>query len=210
MSTTLERLDKLEQNLKGLLDRIGSDAGQAMTSAATVAEQKAELAATRVLALEQAMAALTKTLAAVTWGLHNQKILDQSIIIGRIRDTDDQGDREKVQSMLKDGLISKAAAVGPIGITVVSQNLLDTTDPIKSKMIRSYSIIESPSPFVNPQLIKDLQGRKVGDTLPAGRGKDGVYTMTIIEIYDYVLPKEVEKKGEDQASPEPAAPAAAT
>lgn len=198
--TTLERLESVEQNVEKLLEHVGSNAGVKLHESVNAANQMSELAAQRMLALEQTVAALAKTIAATIKSLHVGGLLDQASIMGNIRHMDDEADQEKLTKLLNMKALTEAAVVSPTSIVVVAQNYIDTTNPSKSRMIRACSLVELPMPMINPQLRKDLQGRKVGETLPAGKDDNGVYTMTIQKIYNIVEPKQGTQPGEDPAA----------
>jgi hypothetical protein len=206
--STLDRIEKIEQDIKKLAEEVKSFSESKLQEGVQAANQVAEIAAQRVLALEQASAALGKTMAGLVKELHLTGVIDQEKIMDHIRDIDDGGDKEKIQSLLKAKCIARGDVVTPESLVVTSNSFINSKDPTKSGVRRQYCLVELPLPVVSPQLRKDLTGRKIGDAVPVSKTDSGVLVMTIKEIYNVLLPAEVVNSGEETEQETPPAPAA--
>jgi hypothetical protein len=200
MLTTIERLEQTEKDLKTVLEKFAVLEESNIVAGVENAQQLAELAAQRMLGVEQSAAALAKTLTGLTKALINKAVVTGEDIMGHIQKIDDDGDRDKINGLIQIKAIAKTDSVGPEDLVVTAQNYINTADPTKSKSVREYSLIELPLPTINQQLKKDLVGRKVGDTIHAGSNDKGVYVLTIREIYRILLPPTGEKTGESTTS----------
>lgn len=199
MASTLERLEEAEKSIKTLLEKVGTLDQKAIDEGIGHAKELAELAAQRMLGVEQAAAALGKTLTALTKTLVVKKVLTGDEIMSHIQKIDDDGDRDKITQLLQMKAIEKTTSVGPEDLVVTAQNFISLTDPNQSKSIREYCLIELPQPTIHPTLRKDLTSRKIGDTIQAGKNEKGVYTLTVREIYRIVPPPAGTQTGENQS-----------
>lgn len=190
--STMERIDNLEKDLTdttNLVTRI-TDSSNQLLGAYQVSIQK-------LTALEQSLASLAKTLAAVSVVLINNGVIKSEDVMVQLRQSEDKDQQDRVHSLLKDGVIKSEDVIGPDSLVSVSQKVVDTADG-KVNVISNYTFFSVNHPSVKEDLKVKLLGKKVGETV---EGKvDGSKTELIMvkEIYSVV---EKEIKGEETQEP---------
>ena len=175
--STFERIEMLERNV-----------GRAIKSVVN-SDQMSQQALQQVLSLEQSYAALAKTLSAIASELEATKVLDGMAVMRRIKESDENEDRQRVQAMLDEKVIQATEVVTNTSLVVVKQACLEVgSQGSRSVDVTSYRIIEIPSAFVPQETRQLLLDRRVGDTVEVKRDdRDGIVTVltaTVLEVYE--------------------------
>jgi len=183
MSTTLERIEKLEQTLEDLKKSTGMSTGTVQQLIGVYGQimQKVSL-------LEQSISSLAKTLAAMSSVLVSSGTLQSDSVMDKIRDMDDKEQEAKVKAMLDAGNIKEEVVVSEGCLLAVIQNVI-FTDSGKVKNVSNYSLFSIDNPAIDKEASKALLGKKVGDTVDfLSNTKDSTKkeVITIKAIFSFV------------------------
>ena len=175
--SSIERIESLEHNLDLIKKQLVSTDGMAQHAVQTS------------MAIEQTIMSLAKTVSAVVTELQENKIIDSSAVMRRIRKSDEASDRERVNAMVEQKVIKVTDVVTAASLVVVKQGALEISPQgSRSVDITDYRTIEMPSNMVNDDTRKILLDKKVGETVEVKRdvseGITTVLTVTILEVYE--------------------------
>ena len=175
--SSIERIESLEHNLDVVKKMVASADGMAQHAVQTS------------MAIEQTIMSLAKTVSAVVTELQENKIIDSSAVMRRIRKSDEASDRERVKAMVDQKVIKATDVVTSGSLVVIKQGALEiSSQGSRSVDITDYRTIEMPSTLVNDDTRKILLDKKVGETVEVKRdvteGITTVLTATILEVYE--------------------------
>lgn len=138
---------------------------------------------TRLMGLEQSSAALSKTIACVVSELSDTKVLDQVAVMTRMRKSDEEAEKSRVQQLLSLKVVKESEETVKDSMIVVAQNFTDKDG--KTDVIAEYRTYELSSPELSEEERQKYVGRRVGDVVELNL-EDGVLKTTILQVYDYV------------------------
>lgn len=174
--TTLERLEKIEQDVKSLLVAMGSLGSstqqpdknwserleQAINSQLQQVHTFNQLVAQRQMALEQTVTSLAKTLSCTVDELESTGSITGEAVMTRLRVLDESSEKNRIDQMVKLNLIKESLLTTDESIIVISQKLLENGT---EKTIADFRVIEMPS-NLTPQDVKTMfLGKTVGDSV---------------------------------------------
>ncbi len=180
--TALERIEALEKKVQEL------EANTANT--ATFAERAIQ----NVSALGQSQSAFGKTLTALISILTEKGTVDSDAILTKIREIDDRSERERVEHMVRNGVLVSSEVSNAESIVVVKQIFVPSANPEKPVELSNFRAVELFSPEMPPQLRDQLVDKKVGDTITT-KSKEGDFLNTFVAIYN-IAPEKAGGEGE--------------
>lgn len=187
MSSTLERIQKLEEQMAQVVARLSNP------------DPMIQMLMNKSIGIEQSVAAMGKTLSAVSEELTENGVMDGASVMARLRRGEDDANRQNVKTLLDQDVIESTDVVSPVSVVVLEQKIINTKTG-EATLISSYNLIGMNSPITSPVWKDSLLGKSVGDTVKGIDGNDEEEILTVKEIY--VL-KERDVEGEE----EPEAPA---
>jgi hypothetical protein len=174
-----------ETKTAGALERLEA-CEAALTSLKQIAQRDStafQYITQKLVLIEQSLAGVAKTLAAVTEELMEKGLVNNDAIMSRIRKIDDHQEQHRIESLKQGGVVVPGASVQPSSLVVLTQKLLAADG--KVEVYSEYRTLEMPS--VNPQesVYLNALGKKVGDqfTLEGQNSGDNMI-FTIKEIYE--------------------------
>lgn len=181
--STLEKIERLEKEVAELK----------VTTANNQQQQLLELVAQKQLALEASLSSLVKTVHGLVSTLQTKNIISGKDIMASILALDEQNDRERINGALESGVIKEVETVSSNSIVVTSQSKMSLSQPENNDELTSFFVLEMNSPSIPKQIKDDLNGRKVGDTIPLDKNEDSVVMASVKAIYELV---DLQKAGE--------------
>jgi len=184
----LERLESLEAELGTTKERIGQF------------EQSFSFLAQRLMSMEQTIASVAKTMAALITELEEAKVITDKGVMSKIRKMDDEASQGRVTELVKANIIKSTETVDATSLVVVTQHILELNGNLEE--ISGYRIVEMPGQNTPEEVRQDFLGKKIGDKVEMPSGStDRTVIVTVKEIYNVV---EGERQGEaaDGAQPD--------
>ncbi len=226
--TTLERLEKVEAELKALTTLLGAVAqskqetsgvkdsvtqlqegfGQIVKHMNSRFEQLfnfCQALAQREMSAEQSATSLGKTIHALVSELESQKLINSDNVMTRIRRMDEESEKARISQMVQLKVIQESEEVKNESIFVVSQKHVSKEG--KEEVVAEFRVIEMPSQLTNEQVKSLFLGKKVGETveetLKDGEGQvEGTLLSKVEQVYELTQKAEVggEVAGQEAAS----------
>lgn len=165
--SVLKRVEKLEVALSQLESELSD---------------RTSFLANKLTGLEQAVASMGKTLAALSDELTSTKALDSKAVLTRLRDAEDNNARRQVDSLLTSGYLEESlGSVEHDSLVVVghSLNLLDGTRDVTS----NFTIISMLSGAADPKLKELLLGKNSGDVFKGEEDENGYEEFKIVHVF---------------------------
>jgi hypothetical protein len=153
---------------------------------------------TRQMALEQSLASLSKTAAAMVAELSETKVLNQEAVMLRMRKSDEELDKQRVEKMIEQKVLKEAETITNDSFIVVSQEF--TYADGKVDVVAEFRSYDMTNPELDEDTKKNYVGKRKNDTVELNL-EDGVLRTTVLQVYDYVQVY-AESNGEDQAKDE--------
>lgn len=186
MSSTLERIKKLEESMEQVVNKITSP------------DPMLQMTMNKTIGIEQSVAAMGKTLAAVTEELSETGVLNSASVMARLRKAEDQSARDNIKALFTQNIIEESEVVDEASLVAVEQKILNT-ETGESTVISSYNLVGMRSPITNPVWKDSLLGKTVGDTV---KGVDGTSEQEILTVLEVWAVQEREVEGEPQVPPQ--------
>jgi hypothetical protein len=191
--TTLERLEKLEQELKMLTTVLASvPKMQGTTGDVKLIETMNlqlqqvhsfnQLIVQRQMSLEQTLTSLAKTISCTVDELESKQVISGNDVMVRLRKLDENAERNRIQQMIQLKLIKPASFVTEESIIVLSQKVVRGE---QEEIVAEYRVIELPAKLTPKELIADFVGKVVGDVLEQTHEQETLISK-IENIYDIV------------------------
>lgn len=188
---------QMNQGVKNLIDIINKRTGDLA--------QVDNIIITRQMSLEQSLASLSKTCAAMVQELSETKVLNQQNVMERIRKSEEESDKARVDKMVSQKVLSAIDEVKADSLLVVAQTFVPKNgDPVD--VVSEYRSSDLSSPEIDEETRKTYVGKRAGDVVELNLD-DGVLKTTVLQIYDYVKVY-AESKGEDAPKDEAQQPEA--
>lgn len=190
--TTLERLEKIEQEVKAIATVIGSMSGlhqnkevitkieQSVNSQMQQIHNFNQILVQRQMSLEQTLTSLAKTISCTVDELERNNLISGQAVMARIRKMDENSERKRMEQMVQLQVIKEANVVTPESIVVVSQKVSNGTE---EEVVSEYRVLELPSQLTSQEIKDALVGKQVGETLESKDGNDTLYT-TIEKVFE--------------------------
>lgn len=175
---------QINQAIKNVVDGINKRTGDL--------SQMDNLIITRQMTLEQSLASLSKTCAAMVAELSETKVLDQDSVLARLRKSDEAADKARVEKLIEQKVLKASDAIEKTSLLVVSQTFTYTDGKVDT--IAEYRSIDLASPDIDEETRKNYIGKREKDVVELNL-KDGILKTTILQVYDYVQVY-AESKGE--------------
>jgi hypothetical protein len=137
----------------------------------------------RLMGLEQAHAAISKTISAVVSELSDSGNLDQNSVMTRLRKSDEAADKARIDQMLQLGVIAESNTVNSDSLITVSQTF--TPEGKESTVIAEYRSYELASELLDETAREKYVGKNVGDVVEIDVD-GGKLSTTIIGSYSLV------------------------
>jgi hypothetical protein len=183
--TTLERIEKIEQEVKTLAGVLGSLSGlQQNKELLTKMEDSIngqmqqihnfnQIIVQRQMSLEQTLTSLAKTLSCTVDELESNSVISGQSVMTRIRKMDENSEKRRIEQMIQLQVIKESNTVTPESIVVVSQKVSDGS---KEEVVSEYRVLELPS-HLTPQEVKEaLVGKSTGDVLESKDNSETLFT----------------------------------
>lgn len=154
---------------------------------------------TRQMALEQSLASLSKTCAAMVAEMVDTKVLDQGNVMTRIRRSEEDADKERISKMIEQKVLKEAESAKADSMLIVAQKFTSNKDN-SVDVVSEYRSSDLSSPEIDEETRKNYVGKRAGDVVELNL-EDGVLKTTIVQVYDYVQVY-ADSKGEDAAQDE--------
>lgn len=164
--------------LEGALRDIVAETGRALNAVV----QKQDLVVNKIMAIEQSLASLAKTVTAMAMELEESGHLSSDKVYERMRLFDENEEKTRVSKMIGAGAIKKVDLVGENSILVVSQKVKLPDESIKN--IADYRVYELTSPFNDKKTIELFVGKVTGDVVEI-TSENGLLSTTILEVYEH-------------------------
>ncbi len=152
---------------------------------------------TRQMALEQSLASLSKTCAAMVSELSDTKVLNQEAVMERIRKSEEDSDKKRIEQMEKQKIITPAEAAKADSMLIIAQTF--TAKDGKVDLVSEFRSSDLSNPELDEETRKNYVGKRSGDVVELNLD-DGVLKTTILQVYDYVQavgePKDVAQQPE--------------
>lgn len=137
----------------------------------------------RLMGLEQAHAAISKTISAVVSELSDAGNLDQNSVMTRLRKSDEAADKARIEQMIKLGVIAESNTVNSDSLITVSQTF--TPEGKETTTIADYRSYELASELLDDSAREKYVGKNVGDVVEIDV-EGGKLSTTIIGSYSLV------------------------
>jgi hypothetical protein len=137
----------------------------------------------RLMGLEQAHAAISKTISAVVSELSDSGNLDQNSVMTRLRKSDEAADKSRIDQMLQLGVIAESNTVNSDSLITVSQTF--TPEGKEATVIAEYRSYELSSELLDEAAREKYVGKNVGDVVEIDVD-GGKLSTTIIGSYSLV------------------------
>lgn len=137
----------------------------------------------RLMGLEQAHAAISKTISAVVSELSDSGNLDQNSVMTRLRKSDEAADKARIDQMLQLGVIAESNTVNSDSLITVSQTF--TPEGKEATIIAEYRSYELASELLDETAREKYVGKNVGDVVEIDVD-GGKLSTTIIGSYSLV------------------------
>jgi hypothetical protein len=175
----IESLKEQINGLQGLTEMVRKSLSDLGNSMITLAEQNRDA--------NESLASLAKTVSALGDVLVNKNVLTGMELMNQKQANDDKNEKRLVDSLLEAGAIyADKNPINPESLIVVSRTDLDANDPSRSALVSSYLIVDLTAAMTRKQLVQDLLGRTVGDSVTYKNDGDSVYSvLNIIEVYSH-------------------------
>lgn len=190
LSDDVKQLNKACENLIAVINKRTGDLAQVDN-----------IVITRQMALEQSLASLSKTAAAMVAELSETKVLDQEAVMTRMRKSDEEADKSRVAKMIEQKVLKEADEITADSFIVVSQQF--TFKDGKVDIVADFRSYDMTNPEIDEETKKSYVGKRKSDVIELNLD-DGVLRTTVLQVYDYVQVY-AESKGEDQAVAQPEA-----
>jgi hypothetical protein len=167
----LERLEICESELK----RMRQVAQRDGTSFQYIAQ--------KLLLLEQSLAGVAKTLAAVTEEMIEKTLISDESVMARIRKIDEDQEKERVKGLKEGNIIVPGSLVQPSSLAILSQKLIKADG--KVEILSNFRTLEMPR--LNPQdaVYLNALGKKVDEQFVLdGHDAGDQMIFTVKEIYE--------------------------
>lgn len=167
----LERLETCEQELTKLRQTAQRD-GTAF-----------QYIAQKLLLLEQSLAGVAKTLAAVTEEMIKKGLVSDDSIMAGIRRIDEDQEKERVKSLKEGNIIVPGSVIQPSSLAILSQKLIKADG--KVEVFSNYRTLEMPR--LNPQdtVYLNALGKKVDEQFVLdGHDAGDQMIFTVKEVYE--------------------------
>ena len=181
MSSTLERIQQLEESLSKVVAKITSP------------DPMTQMLSNKVLGIEQSVTSMGKTLSAVAEELTETGVMNGTSVMARLRRAEDESSRNNVKGLLSEKVIETAEEVDGASLVAVEQKIINTSTGDVT-ILAEYNLISMNSPATDPAWKTSLIGKKAGETVKGLADGSEEEILTIKEIYK-ISEKEVE--GED-------------
>lgn len=193
-----DEMKQINQAVKNVVDAINKRTGELA--------QVDNMVITRQMALEQSLASLSKTCAAMVAELSETKTLDQNAVMVRMRKSDEDMDKKRVERMIEQKVLAEGTAITKESLIVVSQ--IFTAKDGTVDVVADFRSIDMSSPEIDDETRENYIGKVTSDEVELNL-EDGVLKTTILQVYSYVQVY-AESKGEDAPKDEAAQTEATT
>lgn len=177
---------QINQGVRNLIDVINKRTGDLA--------QVDNVIVTRQMALEQSLASLSKTCAALVAEMVETKVLNQDNVMVRIRKSDEDSDKKRIEKMVEQKVLVVSDEVKEDSMLIVAQTFTPK-DGGPVDVVSEYRSSDLSSPEIAEETRKNYVGKRSGDVVELNL-EEGVLKTTVLQIYDYVQVY-AESKGED-------------
>jgi hypothetical protein len=193
-----DEMKQINQACRNLIDVINKRTGELA--------QVDNMIITRQMALEQSLASLSKTCAAMVAELSDTQVLNQQNVMTRMRKSDEESDKSRVDKMLEQKVLKPGELITKDSLIIVSQ-VFTSTEGVDD-VVADFRSIDMSNPDIPEETRVNYVGKQANDIVELNLEKDGgVLKTTILQVYDYV-PVYAESKGEDNPKDESEQPEA--
>lgn len=165
--TVLKRVEKIEVALSQTQNELAD---------------RTSFLANKLASLEQVVASMGKTLAALSDELTSTKVLDSKAVLTRLRDVEDNNARRHMDSLLANGYYEESTgAVEQDSLVVVSHTVVlpDDTKDVTS----NFTIISMLSGAVDPKFKDLLLGKHTGDVFKGEENENGFEEFKVVHVF---------------------------
>lgn len=174
--STLDRLDAIEEmlsRLEGMITGVLSPAQQHILN-------EMENLKTQTANIGKTVWAVTSILGETNLGSEGGVVLPGDSVLKRIRDFDEQTEKQRLQSAVQSGLLAASDVVSDNSVVAVSVKSEEGTE------LSGFSIIEMNSLEESDPSKSAFRGKTVGDSVSLA-GKDGSSVIfSLLEVLDFV------------------------
>lgn len=172
MSGDLEQINQAVKNIVDAVNKRTSDLSKIDN-----------VLVTRQMALEQSIASLSKTAAALVAELTETKLLNQENVMTRLRKSDERADQDRVEAMIKQGVLKEGDKITKESLVVVSQ-VFTAKDGTKDT-VSEFRSVDMSSPEIEEKIRETYIGKGKSEVVELNLD-DGALSTTILQVYDYV------------------------
>lgn len=183
MASTLEKIESNAHNIAKVAQKMN-----------VMAKDIVEVSR-RVISIDQSQLAISKTLYAMTEALIAKGLITSEEVMTQLRNLEDKNSKERINQLVKGGLLSPSDSVDENSIVVIKQIQPD------GNVFAGYYVIEMSSQMTSPEMKTLLLNKKVGDSdkliITQKDQEDTSLVCEVIEVY-----KNVEVKGGEDVQEE--------
>lgn len=188
---------QMNQGIRNLIDVINKRTGDLA--------QVDNIVITRQMSLEQSLASLSKTCAAMVQELSETKVLNQANVMERMRKSEEDADKTRIGKMIEQKVLIAAEQATAESMLVIAQSFTPK-DGSPVDVVSDYRSSDLSSPEISEETRQTYIGKRAGESVELNL-EDGVLKTTVLQIYDYVKVY-AESKGEDAPKDEAQQPEA--